>query len=193
MDRGIHRETIQVSGGKDLTVYYLNALHEFGPQTETVRLVLSGEWGQDVPIGSLSTSGSFFVTTLVLPPGTIFDPTQIHRQASEDFTSRSPEYQGIFLAQLQEELSRLPEELIIFAEHPVLLEQEDYPDLEFYFQNTPYLAARYWPLTQVDENGRATGPSDWANALTRYLLEEEPVPAGPLDFPVDVLVFLPGS
>ena len=73
LDRGIHRKTIQVLG-KDLTVYYLNAQHEFDGQMRPVQVIIGGEWGKDVPTNAITSPSSFFIPALVLPPGSDLRP-----------------------------------------------------------------------------------------------------------------------
>ena len=42
-----------------MTAYYLNVTHEFAGQVLPVHLIISGEWGKDVPISAMLTSGTF--------------------------------------------------------------------------------------------------------------------------------------
>jgi len=200
LDRAIHRETVQVLG-KPLTVYYLNTSHEFGTladagreavRTEPVKLVLSGEWGRDVPLASLTNPGSFFVTTLLVPYQTGFDPYRVHLDANRDLPDRKPEYRDLFLVELERLLAELPDPLILVAEGPILVDPAGYGELSFSIQNVPYLTARYLPLVTLDEEGEVISPSSPAVTLANTLLKGGPLLEAPESFSNSVLVLIQG-
>jgi len=193
IDRAIHRETLRVAG-RDVTAYYLNVLHEFAGQILPVHLIISGEWGKDVPVSAMSTSGSFFITALTLSPGAQFNPLAIHRDANRNYPDRPLEYQGMLITDFQKILANQPNEVIVLADHPIIPHPDTYADIEYYFQNTPYLAARYAPLVTLDAQGKVAGPSPLARALTESILNGVRMPsAATVYYSSDVLIFLQGG
>ncbi len=193
VDRAVHRETLDAHG-KPVTAYYLNVTHEFAGLVQPVHLIISGEWGQDVPIGAMSSSGSFFITERVLPPGSGFNPLTIHRDITKNYPNRPLEYQGILITDFETLLASQPDNLILLADHAILPNPDNYGDLEFYFQNTPYLAARYTPLVTFDQQGKISGPSRLASELADAVLNGSPMPANEtIYYSSDVLIFLQGK
>jgi hypothetical protein len=196
LDRAIHRQTVPLLG-KDLTIYYLNTSRDFSTlrgteRTEPVKLILSGEWGRDVPLSGLTSAGSFFVTTRLLPYQAGFDPYRVHLDANRDLPDRRSEYQDLFLVELERLLADLPEALIVVAEHPILIDPDDYAEVGFSIQNTPYLAARYMPWVTLDDEGEIAAPSPQARSLADYLLRNAPLPEAPEYFSSSVLVLIQG-
>lgn len=189
MDRAIHSETIRLLD-KDLTIYYLNAAHQFEDQLQPVRVILSGEWGRDISLAGLSTSGSFFVRTRLLTSNQGFDAFTIHREAAAVPAGGSEKYQDMFIRDLEAALHRLPQELILMAEGPVLVDPDVYPDVDQYFANAPYLAARYWPWVSLDDLGHVKAPSDVSLRLADHLYHSDPLGSPPLYFSSSLLVLI---
>ena len=197
MDRGIHRYTIQVLG-KDLTVYYLNAQHEFNGQMRPVRVIIDGEWGTDVPLNAIVSPSSFFIPARVLSPGERFDPNNIHLQSVKNYADALPDYQGgMQLVDFERALAAQPDALILLADGPVRADPSTYTDIDYYFRQVPFLAARYWPLAALDPLQKVKGPSPYAWALVDHLLKSAPLPdqgiPDPLTYSSSFLVLLPGS
>ena len=193
VDRAIHRATVQVLG-KDLTVYYLNTQRDFDGKTRPVQLILGGEWGKDVPIQAISSPGSFFVEAQVFPPGKPFDAFNIHGQANKNYLDSKEPYQGgIPIAEFEKTLAGLPDELIVLADHIVLVPYTLFEDVEYFLANTPYLAARYAPLVSLDPLGKVTGPSPAAQDLANYLLHTAPLGEGAVSFSSNTLILLTGK
>jgi hypothetical protein len=195
LDRAIHRTTVPIQG-KDLTVYYLNTQHEFNGQVTPVWLIIGGEWGKDVPIRGLSSSGSYFIETLNLAPGADFDPFNIHYQALKDYPRRIEPYRSeAFISDFEHTLQGLPDELIVAADHPILIPASSYPDIEYYFKNTPFMAARFQSLVALNQLGKITGPSEYAQALADTVLNNAalPSPSGALTYSSAILVLIPGK
>jgi hypothetical protein len=145
-----------------------------------------------VPLAGLSSAGSFFVTTRVLPYQAGFDPYRVHLEANLDLPERSPDYQDLFLVELERLLAELPDPLIVVAEHPILIDPADYAEISFSMQNIPYLAARYGPWVTLDEEGEVVSPSSQAIYLADYLLKNAPLPAAPETFSSSVLILIQG-
>ncbi len=189
MDRAIHSETIHLPA-KDLTVYYLNAAHQFEGQLQPVKLILSGEWGEDISLAGLRSSGSFFVRTRLLKSNEGFDPFVIHRDAAAAPAGGNEKYQDLFINSLEQTLARLPEDLIVLVEGPVLVSPDLYNDVEMYFRDAPYLAARFWPWVEVDSDGQVTGPSAISQDLADNLFHSTPLSDLPDYFSSSLLVLL---
>ncbi|MDD5369587.1 MAG: hypothetical protein PHQ40_10905 [Anaerolineaceae bacterium] len=195
LDRAIHRTTTPIQG-KDLTVYYLNVQHDFNGKLLPVWLIIGGEWGKDVPIRALSSSGSYFIETLTLAPGAVFDPFNIHNQARKDYPRRIEPYKGeVFISDFEHTLQDLPDELIVVADHPILVPASSYPDIEYYFKNTPFLAARFQSLVALNELGKITSPSQYAQGLADTVMNHSALPntVGSLTYSSAVLVLIPGK
>jgi hypothetical protein len=189
MDRAIHSETIMING-RELTVYYLNAAHQFGRQIQPMKIILSGEWGEDISLAGLRSSGSFFVRTRVLKSNEAFDPFAIHRDAAAAPAGGNEKYQDLFINKLEQTLASLPQELIVMVEGPVLVSPDLYNDVEMYFREAPYLAARYRPWVDVDRDGQVTGPSGMSQSLTDNLFHNTPLDTLPDTFSSSLLILL---
>lgn len=193
IDRAVHNTTIQLLG-KDLTVYYLNVQHDFNGKTTPVQLILGGEWGKDVPIRALTSSGSYFIEAITLAPGAVFDPFNMHNQSVKNYLNRKEPYQGgVFLTDFERSLATLPEDLILVADHPVIVPASSYPDIEYYFQNTPFMAARFQPLVSLNLLGKISGSSPYAQALAKTILNNATPPEQQLVYPNALLVLIPGK
>ncbi|HEX9106860.1 MAG TPA: hypothetical protein VF832_06525, partial [Longimicrobiales bacterium] len=197
LDRGIHRETIQVLD-RDLTVYYLNAQHEFDGRMRPVHLIIDGEWGRDVPLTGLQSSSSFFVPAQTLAAGAVFDPVNIHLQAAKNYADQLGSYQaGMPVGDFERLLAQSPDSLIVLADGPVRVPPSAYTDIDYYFRQTPFMAARYWNLVSLNPLKQVSGPSPYAWALVDHLfkglqLPEEGLP-DPLTYAASTLVLIPGS
>jgi hypothetical protein len=196
-DRAIHRMTAQVLS-KDMTFYYLNAQHDFGSGLQPVDLIIGGEWGTDVPLGSLSSSGSYFVEAVKLDPGASFDPYRLHVQAAQSYATREPDLQGgMFISDFANTLAALPDGLIVLAEHPVIIPDSSFWDIEYYLNYVPFMAARYYPWVELNPLGKVTGDSAYAQAMAQNLLHHGSLPAsqggGPALFSSAMLVMIPAK
>ncbi len=197
LDRGIHRETIQVLG-RDLTVYYLNAQHEFFGQIYPFHITVSGQWGKDVPLANLSAGANYFVQAQALKAGEPFDPANIHGQSVKNYTDKLAPYQGgMQIVDFQRLLATLPDKVILLVDSPVRIPASSFPDVDYYFQKTPNLAADFWPMVKLDPLNKVSAPSDYAWALTDTLFHNKPLPEtglpDPLTDPGINIVFVPGG
>lgn len=196
-DRAIHRTNAQLLG-KDMTFYYLNTQHDFGSGMKPVDLIIGGEWGHDVPVGSLSSSGAYFVEAIKLDPGASFDPYQVHVQANQTYADRQPDLQGgMFISDFADTLAGLPDDVIVVAEHPIVIPDSRFWDIEYYLNNVPFMAARYYPWIELNPLGKVTGISAYAQAMAQNILHRDPLPAsqggGPELFSSDTMVLIPAK
>jgi hypothetical protein len=175
LDRGVHRETIQVLG-KDLTVYYLNAQHSFLGQVRPVHVAISGAWGKDVPLANLTAGAGYFVQAQALKPGQVFDPVNIHLQSVKNYADKLEPYQGgMLMTDFQAALAAQPDKVILLVDGPVRVPASMYTTVDYYFQKTPSLAALYWPLVALDPLKVVSGPSDYAWVLTKSIFKNQPL------------------
>jgi len=81
MDRGIHSETVKILG-KDVTVYYLRVRHVFDQTNLEVKLVLTGLFGQNVPIAGMPADGSSYISIRTQKSDQPFEPWKLHQDWS---------------------------------------------------------------------------------------------------------------
>jgi hypothetical protein len=197
LDRGIHRETIQVLG-KDLTVYYLNGQHEFNGQMRPLQVVIDGEWGKDVTLTNITSGGSFFIPAQALKPGEPFDSVNIHLQSVKNYPDKLETYQGgMLVSDFQALLAAQPDQLIVLVDGPVRVPPSSYTVIDYYFQQTPFMAARYWPLVAFNPLKQVVRPSDYAWALVDTIWKNQPLAEqglpDPLTYAATNLVLVPGG
>ena len=101
------------------------------------------------------------------------------------------------LVDFERALASQPDPLILLADGPVRVPPSMYTDIDYYFEKTPFMAARYWPLVALDQLKKVSGPSAYASALVDHLFKNVPLPdkdlPDPLTFSSSQLVLLPGS
>jgi hypothetical protein len=145
LDRGIHQRNFTFLG-ETITVYYLNVAHEFNGEMLPMQLVLGGTTGADVPIQNIPAGGA-------TPGGATRGPPRpshrgiVHRDANSAFEIRNEDYPLYFLKDLQAMLPELPDEIILLANHPILVPRDHWPQVKLDMERVSFLAARYQPFS----------------------------------------------
>lgn len=189
MDRGIHSYTVDFLE-RDITVYYLNVQHESNGTILPLRLVIGGTYGNEVPISQIPADGSAYVSFYEQDADVVFEPWTIHKQSLLPYENRESIFSNMLLQDFEQFLPSLPDELILLAEHPVLISEDDWPEVKFDMSRISSQAAKYLPYFTLDVYERFVSLSDSATALADYLLEGKNVPSGELIFSAQYLVIV---
>ena len=188
-DRAIHRTTIKLFGD-EITYYYLNTRHQFGTELAPMALIIGATYGKNIAIQNIPAGGSSYTLVRRMGLADRFDALGIHYQVNLPISLRKDIYQDMPLLELQALLAGLPDEVIVLAEHPVLVDSDGYQQLYNDITSVAYLAARYTPFIQIDANDRIAGPTPAALALKAYLLYGT-LPSAPVTaYSSDVLILL---
>ncbi len=198
LDRGIHQRNFDFLG-ETITVYYLNVAHEFDGVLLPMQLVLGGTPGANVPISAIPAGGSAYVQVALRDGSTWFSPRVTHREANRVYSERTEPgenddtYPLLFLKDLQALLPDLPEEVILLANHPILVPRNAWPQVKLDMTRVSYLAARYQPFFELDPYDRIVDQSPFAYALRDHILKGEPMPPGIYAFSSRNLVIITGQ
>ena len=177
LDRGIHQRNFYFLG-EPITVYYLNVAHTFDGQQQIMQLVLGGTPGENVPIQHIPAGGTAYLQVHFRDSLETFSPQVIFREANAAYEVRDEAYPLIFIKDLQAILPTLLDEVILLANHPVLVPQGSWPRKKLDMQRVSYLAARYQPFFELDAHDRIIDQSEFAYHLQDYLLEGKSIPVG---------------
>jgi hypothetical protein len=177
LDRGIHQRNFRFQG-QTVTVYYLNVAHEFDGELLPMQLVLGGTPGENVPIGVIPAGGTAYVQVAVRDGSGNFSPRVTHTEANSAFDERSEAYPFLFLKDLQDLLPELPNELILLANHPILVPRNDWPQVKLDMTRVSFQAARYQPFFELDPFDRIVDQSTFAYALRDHILDGAEMPRG---------------
>jgi hypothetical protein len=192
LDRGIHQRNFTFLG-ETLTVYYLNVAHEFDGEMLPMQLVLGGTPGADVPIQNIPAGGTAYIQVAVRESSIPFSPRITHRDANAAFEIRNEEYPLYFLKDLQAMLPDLPDQVILLANHPILVPRDDWPQVKLDMQRVSFLAARYQPFFELDPFDRIVDHSAFAYALRDHLLDRAEMPLGIYAYSSRNLVIVTGE
>ena len=189
LDRGIHQRNFTFEG-ETITVYYLNVAHQFNGEPLPMQLVLGGTCGENIPIENIPAGGTAYLQVQVRDSSDPFDPYIIHRDANRAYEHRDETYPLKFLRDFQALLPTLPDELILLADHPILIPRNDWPQIKLDMQRVSYLAARYQPFFELDPYDRLVDQSEFAYALRDYLLAGDPIPDGIYAYSSQTLIII---
>jgi len=189
LDRGIHQRNITFLGDT-ITVYYLNVAHSFDGALLPMQLVLGGTNDESVPINVIPAGGTAYIQVSIRSASTQFNPRITHLEANRAFDTRDDSYPLLFIEDLQALLPTLPDELILLANHPILIPRDNWRQVEFDMERVSYLAARYQPFFDIDVYYRITDQSAFAYALRDYLLDGAEMPPGDYAFSSHNLVII---
>ncbi len=173
MDRAIHRRTM-VMNGEPVTVYYLYVMHTFDGVEMPFQLILGGTPGDDVPLSALPADGSAYIRYKLLSSKEPVDPYIIHRDALRDYDLREESYPTQRITDLEALLADLPDEVILLADHFVLVPRDDWHQHRLDMERVSYLAARFAPFFTLNAYDRIEGQSPWALSLADYLVHGYP-------------------
>jgi hypothetical protein len=192
LDRGIHQRNFTFLG-ETITVYYLNVAHEFDGEMLPMQLVLGGTPGADVPIQNIPAGGTAYIQVAIRDTSRPFSPRIVHRDANSAFEIRNDDYPLYFLKDLQAMLPELPDEIILLANHPILVPRDHWPQVKLDMERVSFLAARYQPFFELDPFDRIVDHSAFAYALRDHLLDGAEMPLGIYAYSSRNLVIVTGE
>ena len=175
LDRGIHQRNFTFLD-ETITVYYLNVAHDFNGELLPMQLVIGSTPGKNVPIEDIPAGGTAYVQAQVRDSWQSFDPYIIHRDANRAYELRESDYPLLFIKDFQSLLPTLQDEIILLADHPILIPKDDWNQIKLDMSRAAYLAARYQPFFKIDDFDRLVDQSEFAYALRDYLLLSREVP-----------------
>lgn len=177
LDRAIYQRNFEFMG-ETTTVYYLNVVHEFDGEMIQMQLVLGGTHGEDMPIEEIPAGGTAYIQVQVRESWEDFAPYVTHRDANRAYEHREASYPLLFLKDLQTLLPELPDEIILLADHPILIPPDDWSQIKLDMQRVSYLTARYHPFFEMDAYDRLIDQSDFAYHLSDHILHGWEMPGG---------------
>ena len=189
LDRGIHQRNFTFLD-EIITVYYLNVAHDFNGELLPMQLVIGGTPGADVPIENIPAGGTAYARVQVRESWQRFDPYIVHRDSNRDYELRESDYPLWFIKDFQTLLPTLPDEIILLADHPVLIPKDDWPQIKLDMTRAAFLAARYQPFFEVDEFDRLVDQSDFAYDLRDYLLLNREMPESYYAYSSNTLIII---
>jgi hypothetical protein len=192
MDRAIHQRNFQFLGDT-ITVYYLHVAHEFDGEMIPMQLILGGTPGADVAINDIPAGGTAYLQVQIREAWQPFDPYIVHRDANRAFELRSNDYPLLFLKEFQSILPTLPEQVILLADHPILIPPDDWPQIKLDMGRVSYFAARYHPFFEIDAYDRLIDQSDFAYALRDHILLGQEIPVGLYAYSSNTLIIITGN
>ncbi|NLZ26090.1 MAG: hypothetical protein GX884_00775 [Chloroflexi bacterium] len=175
IDRGIHSETITLLGN-DITVYYLRARHAFKGEMMDVKLVLTGVFGSDVAIDTMPADGSNFIHYRTQNSDVPFEPWKIDSDWNLPPEQRGSLFQTLTLKQFQVILQDLPNDFLLFAEHPVIIEPERWSQARIDMERISASGARLNPFFAFNEFDQLVGQTSLATILQQYLINNNDIP-----------------
>lgn len=192
LDRAIHQRNLTFLG-EIITVYYVNVAHEFDGELVAMQLVLGGTPGENVAVEDIPAGGTAYVQMQVRESWEDFAPYVTHRDANRSYELRDESYPLVFLKDLQMLLPALPDEIILLADHPILIPQDDWPQIKLDMERVSYLAVRYAPYFELDEYDRLVDQSDFAYALRDHILRGWAMPEGQFVYSSQTLIIITGD
>ena len=192
MDRGIHRETIQVLG-KDVTVFYLRVRHQFNNTLSEVKLILTGVYGSNLEIRNLPADGSTYISVHSRRATDLFEPWKLHQEWTLPPSQREPLFNTLRLSELEQYLRNLPEQVILLADHPVILQRDSWNQTYLDMDRVSASAARFSPFFAFNEFNQMTGQTTMAAIWQNYLSTAVDIPADQINkmvFSADYLIFV---
>lgn len=192
IDRGIHSEVITVLG-EEVTVFYLRVRHDFNGTLSEVKLVLTGVYGSGLEIRNLPADGSTYVSYHARRATDLFEPWKLHQEWSLPVSQREPLFSSVRLADLEEYLASLPDEVILLADHPIILPRDDWNQVYLDMDRLSASAARFTPFFAFNELDQMTGQTTMATLWQNYLLSGTDIPADQINkmvFSAEYLTFV---
>lgn len=188
-DRAIHSRNFEFLD-ETITVYFLNVVHDFNGKIIPMQLVLGGTPGESIAIENIPAGGTAYIQVQVRDSGETFDPYIVHIDANRDYALRENDFPLMFLKDLQSLLPTLPEGIILLADHPILFPKNDWQQIKLDMGRVAYLAARYQPFFEFDDFDRLVDQSDFAYALSEYLLLNRDMSEGYYAFSSKTLIII---
>lgn len=192
LDRGVHSETREILG-KKVTVYYLRVSHEFRGKPQEVKLILTGFFGENLAIAGLPADGASYLSLRQQRAYQPFEPWVIAQDWRLPFDRRKPLFETMLLADFERLLSKLPEKVILFADHPIIWRPDNFRQAKLDMQRLSATAARYAPFFEYDDFAVNQTTSLNAETWRDYIVDQKPIPPelqGKLEFSADYLVLV---
>ncbi len=192
MDRGIHSETVKILG-KDVTVYYLRVRHIFDQTNLEVKLVLTGLYGQEIPIAGMPADGSSYISLRRQKANQVFEPWKLHQDWNLPLDQRAPLFDTVRLPDFEAELRSLPDQVILLADHPIILNPDGWTQIYIDMDRVSASAARFKPFFNFNEFDQMTGQSTQAIVWEDYLVNNTDIPNNQynrMTFAADFLVII---
>lgn len=192
VDRGIHSETVEILGQK-VTVYYLRVRHSFDQTNLEVKLVLTGIFGEDIPISGIPADGSSYISVRTQTASQVFEPWKLHQDWSLPIDQRAPLFQTVRLPDFENTLRNLPDQVIVLADHPVILDPDGWAQIYLDMDRVSASAARFMPFFNFNEYDQMTGQSTQASVWQNYLINSTDIPSSQhnrMYFSADFLVII---
>ena len=192
MDRGIHSETVRILG-EDVTIFYLRVRHEFNTTFSEVKLILTGVYGNNLDIRSLPADGSTYISIHSRRATDLFEPWKLHQEWTLPPNQREPLFNTLRLVELEQYLKDLPEQVILLADHPVIMERDDWNQLYLDMDRLSASAARFSPFFAFNDLDQMTGQTTMALIWQSYLVGADNIPADQLNkmvFSAEYLFFV---
>jgi hypothetical protein len=192
VDRGIHSETVKILG-EDVTVYYLRVRHVFDQSNLEVKLVLTGLFGQNIPIAGMPADGSSYISLRRQESDELFEPWKLHQDWSLPLDQRAPLFETVRLPDFETTLRNLPDQVIVLADHPIILDPDGWTQIYIDMDRVSASAARFKPFFNFNEFDQMIGQSTQANVWMDYLTNNTDIPNNQYNqmyFAADFLVII---
>jgi hypothetical protein len=158
-----------------------------------MQLVLGGTAGENVPLEVIPAGGTAYIQVAVQDGSRYFSPRIVHREANAAFDERDEAYPFLFLKDFQALLADLPDEIILLANHPILIPRNNWPQVKLDMERVSFLAARYQPFFELDPFDRIVDQSPFAYALRDHILDGAEIPTGIYAYSSRNLVIVTGE
>jgi hypothetical protein len=192
VDRGIHSEVVEILGD-DVTIFYLRVRHDFKGTNSEVKLILTGVYGADLEIRNLPADGSTYISYHARRASDLFEPWKLHQEWRLPIAQREPLFNTMRLAELEQYLMNLPEQVVLLADHPIILPREEWNQIYIDMDRLSASAARFSPFFSFNEFNQMTGQTTMATLWQNYILSNADIPADQINkmvFSADYLIFV---
>lgn len=192
MDRGIHTETIKVLG-EDVTVFYLRVRHDFDQNIGEVKLILTGFFGAGLEIRNVPADGATYVSVHQRHASDLFEPWKLHQEWNLPPAQREPLFSSLRLDELEKLLQELPDQIVLLADHPVIMKSDTWNQSYLNMDRISASAAKLSPFFVFNEFDQLVGQTTMAHVWQNYLAFSSDIPADLLNkmvFSADYLIFV---
>ncbi|HNY84177.1 MAG TPA: hypothetical protein PKK82_04900 [Anaerolineaceae bacterium] len=192
LDRGIHHETRTILDN-EVTVYYLRVSHDFRGKPIELKLILTGFFGADLAIAGLPADGAAYISLRQQRAGQMFEPWLIAQDWRLPIEKRKPLFETILLSDFERLLAKLPESVILFADHPIIWRPDNFLQAKLDMQRLSASAARYNPFFEYDMFGLNQSAAPMAKAWRDHVVDQQSIPvdlADKLEFSADYLILV---
>lgn len=192
LDRGVHSETREILG-KKVTVFYLRVSHDFRGKSKELKLILTGFFGENLDIAGLPADGASYLSLRQQRSYQPFEPWIIAQDWRLPIDRRQPLFETMLLSDFERLLAKLPEKVILFADHPIIWRADNFRQAKLDMQRLSATAARYAPFFDFDDFAVNQSASQNAKTWRDYIVDQQPIPAGmegKLEFSADYLVLV---